>query len=245
VLRDLAAHGIEFADRGEVPRTKAVLITAHGTSSRIRNQLRADGFDVAEATCPLVHFAHRALHQFISQGCHPVIIGRRDHVEVRGMTGDLEEFDVILDAADVSQLQPRRSFGIVAQTTQPIDRVRALVEQIRQRFPEALVRFRDTVCQPTKQRQSAAAKLAQVADAVVVIGGANSNNTRELVATCTRHCARVHHVQTASDLREEWFLGASTVGVTAGTSTPDQTIDEVEQWLHRLSAREFTREQRL
>jgi 4-hydroxy-3-methylbut-2-en-1-yl diphosphate reductase len=235
VLRDLTAHGVQFAAGAEQTRTETVLITAHGTSDRTRSELRENGYEVVEATCPLVHFAHRALHQLVREGYHPVIVGRRDHVEVRGLTGDLEAFDVVLTAEDVATLQPRERFGVVAQTTQPIDRVRGLVEQIRARFPEATVRFRDTVCQPTKQRQSAAVDLARRADVVVVIGGANSNNTRELVATCERHCDRVHHVQTAADLREEWFAGAESVGITAGTSTPDDTINDVEQWLKNLS----------
>src|SRR4029453_317237 len=111
-----------------------------------------------------------------------------------------------------------------AQTTQPIEKVRALVDALRRRFPKSEVRFVDTVCQPTKQRQNAAVELAQRCDVVVVVGGAGSNNTRELVATCRAHCAQVHHVQTAADLCEEWFFTATVVGITAGTSTPDVLI---------------------
>jgi 4-hydroxy-3-methylbut-2-enyl diphosphate reductase len=120
---------------------------------------------------------------------------------------------------------------VAAQTTQPVDKVRGLVESIRRRFPHSEVRFIDTVCQPTKQRQAAALDLAKQSDVVVVVGGAHSNNTRELAVTCRRYCARVHHVQSAGDLRAEWFSGASTVGLTAGTSTPDDIIDSVESWL--------------
>ena len=125
--------------------------------------------------------------------------------------------------------------GVAAQTTQPIERVRYLVGLMRVRFPNSEVRFVDTVCQPTKQRQNAAVELAQQSDVVVVIGGAHSNNTHELVNTCSRYCARVHHVQTAEDLRQEWFEGAQTVGITAGTSTPDESIDQVAHWLRRLA----------
>jgi 4-hydroxy-3-methylbut-2-enyl diphosphate reductase len=131
-------------------------------------------------------------------------------------------------------LRERARFGVAAQTTQPIERVRRLVELLRLRFPSAEVRFIDTVCQPTKQRQNAALELARQSDVVVVIGGAHSNNTHELVRACSRDCARVHHVQTAGDLRPEWFAQARTVGITAGTSTPDSVIDEVEQWLLNL-----------
>jgi 4-hydroxy-3-methylbut-2-enyl diphosphate reductase len=172
----------------------------------------------------------------VREGFHPVIIGKRDHVEVRGITEDLQEFDVVLSETDVQQLQPRLRFGIAAQTTQPIEKVRHLVRLVGERFPESEVRFVDTVCQPTKQRQNAAVELAQRCNLVIVIGGANSNNTHELVATCRRYCLHVHHIQTAADLRPEWFTDAETVGVTAGTSTPDTIIDSVESSLQRLSA---------
>jgi 4-hydroxy-3-methylbut-2-enyl diphosphate reductase len=192
---------------------------------------------VVEATCPLVHFAHRMVARLVRDGYHPVIIGKRDHVEVRGLTEDLDEYDVVLSEADVAALRERPRFGIAVQTTQPVDRVRHLVSLIRQRFPDSEVRFVDTVCQPTKQRQSAAVELAQQSDVVIVIGGANSNNTRELVATCSRHCSRVYHVRNAADLRDEWFDGADTVGITAGTSTPDALIEEVELRLQTMAIR--------
>ncbi|HSH17722.1 MAG TPA: hypothetical protein VLD18_16905, partial [Verrucomicrobiae bacterium] len=117
---------------------------------------------------------------------------------------------------------------------------RRLVGLLRERFPESEVRFIDTVCQPTKQRQSAAVELSRQCDVVVVIGGAHSNNTRELAVTCGRYCARVHQVRNAADVEEAWLEGAETVGLTAGTSTPDSLIDEVEArllWLaHRLGS---------
>src|SRR6185295_849813 len=118
--------------------------------------------------------------------------------------------------------------GVAAQTTQPVEKVRHLVDLIRRRFPESEVRFADTVCAPTKERQSAAVEMARQADVVIVVGGRSSNNTRELVTTCARYCARVHHVQTDTDFRPEWLDGAKTVGLTAGTSTPDEVIDRVE-----------------
>jgi 4-hydroxy-3-methylbut-2-en-1-yl diphosphate reductase len=159
-------------------------------------------------------------------------------VEVRGVTEDLDDFDVVLDDADVLALKEHPRIGIAAQTTQSIERVHHLVALIRNRFPESDVRFFDTVCQPTKQRQDAARALARQCDVVIVIGGANSNNTRELVSTCRRHCSDVHHVQTDADLRPEWFRDARTVGITAGTSTPDPVIECIDQRI-----REFGHEQ--
>jgi len=236
VLGELRSRGIRIEQQPDNVRTKTVMVTAHGASERALSQTRDRGLNVLEATCPLVHVAHRALAKLVADGFHPVIIGKRDHVEVRGMTGDLTEYDVVLSDSDVKNLHERPRFGAMAQTTQPIERVRRLVQLLRERFPCAEVRFVDTVCQPTKQRQHAAVELAQQCDVIVVIGGANSNNTHELVQTCSRYCAHVHHVQTAADLQPEWFLGAHTVGITAGTSTPDMIIAEVERQLRQLAA---------
>lgn len=197
-------------------------------------ETRRMGLNVLEATCPLVLVAHRSLAKLVREGFHPVIIGKRDHVEVRGMTEDLNEFDVVLSENDVANLLERPRFGVISQTTQPIDSVRQLVGLMQERFPNSEVRFIDTVCQPTKQRQNAAVELAQKCDVVVVIGGAHSNNTHELVKTCARFCARVHHVQTADDLNAEWFHPDDLVGITAGTSTPDRVIAGVEQHLQQL-----------
>jgi 4-hydroxy-3-methylbut-2-enyl diphosphate reductase len=237
VLAELRERGVKVAQQVAAVETRTVLITAHGASEKTMGRARQRGLDVMEATCPLVHVAHRAVAKLARGGYHPVIVGKREHVEVRGLTEDLADFDVVLSEADVFALRERARFGVAAQTTQPIERVRALAELIRRRFPNSEVRFVDTVCRPTKQRQNSAIELAQQADVVVVIGGAHSNNTHELVTACSRYCERVHHVQGVSDLREEWFEGAQTVGVTAGTSTPDTSIDHVEQWLNRMACR--------
>lgn len=237
VLADLRARGIRIESRIEDVATKTAMITAHGASDKTRQALAERGLDVLEATCPLVHHAHRAVKTLVLAKYHPVIIGRRDHVEVRGLTQDLEEFDVVLTEEDVLQLTERPRFGVAAQTTQPIDRVRHLVELMRRQFPSAEVLFIDTVCQPTKQRQAAAIEMARQSDVVIVVGGAHSNNTRELAATCGRFCPRVHHVAQADELRPEWLNGAKTVGLTAGTSTPDNVIDAVEDRLHALAAK--------
>jgi 4-hydroxy-3-methylbut-2-enyl diphosphate reductase len=172
-----------------------------------------------------------------SEGYHVVVIGQRDHVEVRGLTGDLDRFDVVLDEADVLALDDHPRLGVAAQTTQAVEKVRRLVDLIRRRFPRSEVRFIDTVCKPTKQRQSSAVDMARQADVVIVVGGASSNNTRELVKTCARYCSRVHHVQTEADVRPEWLDGANIVGLTAGTSTPDDVIDRVEARIQQLEPR--------
>jgi 4-hydroxy-3-methylbut-2-en-1-yl diphosphate reductase len=235
VLSGLRSKGIQFAENNGAIETRDVMITAHGASETAKKQLTQQHRTVWEATCPLVHFAHRSLLTLVRAGFHPVVIGQKGHVEVRGLTDDLPEYDVILSETDIAQLQERPRFGVVSQTTQPIDRVKHLVQCLRSTFPASEVRFSDTVCQPTKQRQIAASELARKSDVVVVIGGANSNNTRELFKTCELYCSRVFHVQQAADLKEEWFFGAKSVGLTAGTSTPDSVIREIEDRLFQIA----------
>src|SRR5687768_9339086 len=220
ILSALEAKGIAVAQDVAHVKTPTVMVTAHGTSERTLAQTRALGLTVVEATCPLVRVAHRAVAALARDGYHVVIIGQRDHVEVRGLTGDLDRFDVVLDEADVLALHEHPRIGVAARTTQAIEKVRRLVALIRRRSPQSDVRFIDTVCKPTKQRQSAANEMAQQADIVVVVGGRASNNTRELVKTCAVYCSRVHHVETDADVRPEWFEASDVVGLTAGTSTP-------------------------
>lgn len=229
-----------MAEKPSDAGTRTVMVTAHGTSERRLSETRGRGLNVLEATCPLVQVAHRSLERLLKEGFHPIIIGRRDHVEVRGMTEDLAEFDVVLGEDDLANLRERPRFGVVAQTTQPIDKVRGLVQLIRERFPASEVRFVDTVCQPTKQRQNAALELAQKCDIVLVIGGEHSNNTRELATTCSRLCGRVYHVESPSDLQAAWFRAADTVGITAGTSTPDSAIAAVEAAVNSLFIMELS-----
>jgi 4-hydroxy-3-methylbut-2-enyl diphosphate reductase len=197
--------------------------------------VRAAGLRVADATCPLVHFAHEQVHKLAAAGFHVVVIGRKGHVEVRGLTEDLDECDVVLNETDIDALKARPHFGVAAQTTQPISRVRELVDYLQARFPKSEVRFVDTVCQPTKQRQESAEEMAFQSDVVLVVGGANSNNTAELVRTCGKYCESVHHVQGPDDVSAEWIPETGTLGITAGTSTPDETIDAVEARVREIS----------
>jgi len=245
VLSALETRGIAVAQDVAQVRTSTLMVTAHGTSERMLARTRALGLTVVEATCPLVHVAHRAVTALARDGRHVVIVGQRDHVEVRGLTGDLDRdsFSVVLEDDDVLALHEHPRIGVAAQTTQPIEKVRHLVALIRRRFPESDVRVLDTVCMPTKERQSAAVEMARQADVVIVVGGQSSNNTRELVKTCACYCARVHHVQTDADISADWFDAAEVVGLTAGTSTPDDVIDSVEARIHLcVNSRSFAEE---
>ena len=236
VLGALEAKGVAVAQDLAAVTTHTLMVTAHGTSDRMLARTRALGLNVVEATCPLVAVAHRAVMALARERYHVVIIGQRNHVEVRGLTGDLDAFDVVLTEADVLALDARPRIGVAAQTTQPLEKVRHLAALIRQRFPESEVRLVDTVCKPTKQRQSAAVDVARQSDVVIVVGGQSSNNTRELVKTCALYCSRVHHVQTDADLRPEWFTDVEVIGLTAGTSTPDEMINRVETRIREVAS---------
>jgi 4-hydroxy-3-methylbut-2-en-1-yl diphosphate reductase len=236
VLGQLRRQGVRIETNLERVQTDSVMITAHGASERRIGEARARGLRVTEATCPLVRVAHQALASLVAAGYHPVIIGLRDHVEVRGLTEDVEAFDVILSERELDALEERPRFGVMSQTTQPIARVRGLVDHLRRRFPQSEVRFVDTVCQPTKQRQHAAEELGRLCEVIVVVGGANSNNTRQLAATCRQQGARVYQIETARELDPSWFVEARDVGLTAGTSTPDEVIDAVERRLGEIAA---------
>ena len=156
VLNTLAARGVVTAQDVSEVHTSTVMVTAHGTSERTMARTRALGLTVVEATCPLVHVAHRAVAALSRDGYHVVIVGQRDHVEVRGLTGDLDHFDVVLNDDDVAALEEHPRIGVASQTTQSVEKVRRIVALIRARFPASEVRFVDTVCKPTKDRQTAA-----------------------------------------------------------------------------------------
>ncbi len=141
VLDTLRNSGILIESEPSAIKTDTVMITAHGSSDMAIGGLINRGLSVIEATCPLVRVAHRAIRNLVESGYHPVVVGRRGHVEVRGLTEDLPEFDIVLTDADVQSLRERPRFGVAAQTTQPIERVRELVNLIRCRFPNSEVRF--------------------------------------------------------------------------------------------------------
>jgi 4-hydroxy-3-methylbut-2-enyl diphosphate reductase len=237
VVARLDAAGAVRERDPEAVRTSAVLLTAHGTSDRLKLELRQKGHELHDATCPLVKRAHLALARLVAEGRHPVVIGRPDHVEVRGLVGDLDDYTVVHDEADLDRLAPRlrpdpaARLGVVSQTTQPLERVLELVGALRARFPEANVRFLDTVCQPTKDRQQALRDLAASTDVVVVVGGPDSNNSRKLVELARALGRPAYLVTRPDELRREWFAAAAVVGLTAGTSTPDAVIEEVRAWL--------------
>jgi 4-hydroxy-3-methylbut-2-enyl diphosphate reductase len=226
---ELSRRGFHHQDESErevLPTTAAALVTAHGVSNRYRARLDEAGKQIVDTTCPLVRRAHEAAQSLAREGYHVIILGRRQHVEVRGLAGDLDGFDIVEDEDDVTTY-PFDRLGVIAQTTTPVDTAQHLCNVVRERNPQATVRWVDTICQPTKDRQTALASVLPRVDAMVVVGGHNSNNTRKLAARCASFGVPAYHIEDAIELKDDWFRDAQRVGLTAGTSTLDETIQRV------------------
>jgi 4-hydroxy-3-methylbut-2-enyl diphosphate reductase len=234
VVAQMDAIGARRAHSPEEVQTPAVLLTAHGTAKRVKLQLRNTGHQVFDAVCPLVKRAHLTATRLIAEGRHLVVVGQADHVEVRGLIGDLPTYTIILDEADIEPLAHWPRLGVVAQTTQPLERVEQLVSAIRRRFPAADVAFIDTVCAPTKERQESLRQMIAQCDTVVVVGGPDSNNSRKLTELAKSAGRTAYQVSRAAELRLEWFVESRIVGITAGTSTPEPIVQEVRDWLESL-----------
>lgn len=234
-LEDLGAQQARLQDPGLAP-TRDVLITAHGASSSLKGHWRDAGHHVIDTTCPLVDKAHRALASLVQAGFHPVVVGVPNHTEVIGLVGDYPGASVVSSEQQVDSLAGFQRLGVISQTTQPLSLVEAVLARIHARFPEAEVKFIDTICQPTKNRQAALERLCRENSVIVVIGGSNSNNTRQLLLRARSLGCRACQVETAAGLEPSWFAGVASVGVTAGTSTLPETIAEVTNRLYEIAA---------
>ncbi len=239
IVRDrLAARGVHegaLTDPASAA-TPQVMITAHGASDAARAAWRHAGFGVADGTCPLVRHAHDQLRLLVQLGYAPVVIGKRGHVEVAGLIGDFPDAFVIETTADIPALPSRERYGVISQTTQPVELVQTILAALRAARPATEIRFADTVCQPTKNRQTALKKLLGECDTMVVVGGRNSNNTLQLVAAATVGGLRTFHIERAEELQPEWLEESEVVGLTAGTSTLKETVAAVQARLEAIAA---------
>ncbi len=237
VLHQLQARGFQQlaeAERADLPAASHVVITAHGISQQRRQQLLAAGKTLIDTTCPLVTRVHLAAQRLTQSGAFVVVIGRPDHVEVEGIVGDLMSYAVV-PTRDAVGTYPATRIGILCQTTFPTDEAAAIRREIAARNPQAEIRWVDTICQPTKDRQQALAELLNQVEAVVVVGGRHSHNTRRLAETCRRRGLAAFHVQEAEELERNWFQGFGAVGLTAGTSTLPETLAAVRARLETIA----------
>ncbi len=209
----------------------AVIIRSHGVTSGELKEINARDLEVVDATCPFVKSAQDYAALLSREGYGVVLVGEREHPEVQGILSYAASGDVFVVAApDEAEAIPRRKrLGLIAQTTQSFETLRQVADICLKKCQE--LRIFNTICDATSVRQEEAREIARKSDLVLVIGGFNSANTTRLAQICTEIQPRTHHIETAEQLRAEWFQSVVTVGITAGASTPRWLIDEV---IHRV-----------
>ena len=222
----LRESGVEVANTLDEAPTGTLVIRTHGVEPALIDAARDQGLDVVDATCPHVSKAHEAAEELKRGGYTVVIVGEADHPEVEGIMAHAGgEALVVSSAEELPAHLPSRRIGIVVQTTQSLRRLNEVVDAIMPKASE--VRVFNTICSATSKRQQSAEELAENVDVMIVVGGHNSGNTTRLAEICSAVNLRVHHVETAGDLDPAWFVGAESVGVTAGASTPDEQMQGV------------------
>ena len=239
VVADLEAKGaVTCPDIDAVPDGYEVIIRSHGVTPEVKRAVERRGLPMVDATCPHVARAQKAAAALAREGMQVIVVGEAGHPEVEGLYAcacEASADPALVSVVAVPDDLPERieaPVGVVVQTTQTRAALDAVLDALRERGVEPTVK--DTICFATRQRQEAAAALADEADAFVVIGGRNSSNTTRLADICRVRCERTHHVESADELDPAWFEGCRTVGVTAGASTPEDQIAAVEAALAKL-----------
>ena len=232
VVKKLDAHGVHVADSEDDIQSGIVIIRSHGVEPQVLKRLHEKGLVVIDATCPHVAKAQRAAAELRDMGGTVVVIGRAEHPEVKGLCGHAGDAAVVVADATELPAELKEPVGVGVQTTESKEKLASVVDAIRARGIEPVVK--NTVCFATRQRQESAAALAEEVDAIVVIGGKNSSNTTHLYEICKEHCERSYFVESVSELDPAWFSSCERVGVTAGASTPDSQIQSVVDYLELL-----------
>lgn len=236
VVAQLAERGVRAVDGVEdVAGAGTVVIRSHGVTPAVKRSVAACGLPLVDATCPHVARAQRAAADLAEQGRHVVVVGEAGHPEVEGLVACAREagapVSVVAGPDDLPDTLDG-PVGVVVQTTQTREVLDAVVAALEQRGVQLLVK--NTICFATRQRQEAAAALADEVDAIVVIGGRNSSNTSRLADICAAACPRTHHIESPDEIDPAWLAGCAVVGVTAGASTPEEQIEAVATLLEAL-----------
>jgi len=239
--------GVATAER---VKTGRVAITAHGVGARVVQELERSGLDIVDTTCPIVTRAQRYGQKFVREGWHVLIFGDPGHKEVRGIVGwtldakGQSRATIVPDPGIESLRKLIEGFpggfpskvGIMAQTTHKVEDFARFVSNLMllQRDHNFEFHVVNTLCHATTGQQEAAALLAREVDVMVVVGGRKSANTRHLKEVCEEQGTRAYHIEGADEIEAGWFDGVERIGLTAGASTPDYSIDEVERRLREL-----------
>ena len=239
VVNDLKAKGAIFIeDLADVPAGATLVFSAHGVSKAVREEAAQRGFHVFDATCPLVTKVHVEVAKLSREGYEFVMIGHKGHPEVEGTMGQLKQgIYLVEDVADVAGVQPRgERLAVVTQTTLSVDDAALIMAAVKQRFPHVREPKKQDICYATQNRQDAVKVLAPAVDIVIVVGSPSSSNSNRLREVAQRLGTVSYMVDSAVDLREEWFVGRQRVGLTAGASAPDVLVQQVMARLRELGA---------
>ncbi|MEZ0323335.1 MAG: 4-hydroxy-3-methylbut-2-enyl diphosphate reductase [Hydrogenothermaceae bacterium] len=227
----------ELSDYSQLKPGDTVIIRSHGVKPEVERKLKSIGVNVLDATCPFVKKVHDKVRQLVKEGYFVVIIGEEGHPEVIGTLGHLEESRgqgvVVENFEDLVKKVPKRNrIGVVAQTTQSEDFFREAVGYIAENTEE--LKVFNTICDATSVRQEEVKKLAPTVDIMIIIGGKHSGNTQRLAQISKTLNPNTYHIETADELKEEWFEGKENIGVSAGASTPDWIINEVVEKIKQI-----------
>ncbi|WP_201494132.1 4-hydroxy-3-methylbut-2-enyl diphosphate reductase [Rubrivivax sp. A210] len=239
VVADLRAKGAVFIeDLAEVPPGATLVFSAHGVSQAVRAEAARRGFQVFDATCPLVTKVHVEVAKLAREGFEFIMIGHKGHPEVEGTMGQLTEgIYLVEDVADVAAVQPRGDkLAVVTQTTLSVDDAAAILAEVKRCFPKVREPKQQDICYATQNRQDAVKVMAPQVDIVIVVGSPTSSNSNRLRELAQRLGTPAHMVEGAADLQPAWFEGRSRVGLTAGASAPDVLVQQVIARLRELGA---------
>ena len=240
VVAELRAAGAVFTDDlDEVPTGSVLIFSAHGVSPAVRDQAKARGLRVIDATCPLVTKIHLEVHKYLKRGYGIFYIGHHGHVETEGTLGEApDRLHLVCSVDEVASLPEPTEEKLIylTQTTLSIDETRDIVTALRNRFPRLEEPPTDDICYATQNRQDAIKVIAPRSDVVLVIGSNTSSNTRSLRHVAESHGARAYLIGGAKDITPEMLAGAKTVGVTSGASAPEGQVSGVIAALREYGA---------
>jgi 4-hydroxy-3-methylbut-2-enyl diphosphate reductase len=231
VVESLKAKGARFVeDLSEVPSGAVTIFSAHGVSRAVADDAKARGLAVLDAVCPLVTRVHLEGQRYISQGRVIILIGHAGHPEIEGTIGQLKgEVHLIQTKEDVDLLAipPETPVAYITQTTLSVDDTRSTIEAVKKRFKDVVGPETHDICYATQNRQTALRELARVVDLILVVGASNSSNSNRLREIGSEQGIPSYLVADGTELRDEWFAGKATVGITAGASAPEVLVDDV------------------
>lgn len=234
VVRELEEKGVHVIEEdGELHAYPPgiVIIRSHGVGRMVRETLEKEGFTVVDATCPFVQKIHRIVEEYSEKGYEILVVGNEHHPEVQGIIGWIrgEQYQVISTTEEAENFSPQQEAPvcIVSQTTFNYNKFQELVEIIKKKGYDIFVL--NTICNATEVRQKEAAEIAAKVDAMLVIGGRHSSNTQKLFEICKKECADTYYIQTKDDFDLSVLQSISNVGITAGASTPNKIIEEVQK----------------